>query len=63
MNNLFLVMKILCVGILMGGCSIESSRTNIHYPTNTYQKPFPHRHESAPLSRHDQRWNPQLADW
>lgn len=64
MNNLFLITTLLCLGVLVGGCSIQSSQINIRYPDNIYQKPFlQHPYESAPLSRHDQRWNPQLAGW
>lgn len=63
MKQLFLIVKVIGLGTILTGCSVQGYQDVTRYPDNTYQRPFPHHYESAPLSRHDQRWNPELANW
>lgn len=65
MRTKFLYMiSFFALAIILTGCAVDRDRHEIIYPNNPYQQPFPkHKYPGAPLSRHDQRWNPQLANW
>lgn len=63
MKLLFLIVAVISLGVILTGCSVQEYQGVARYPDNNYQRPFSHNYESAPLSRHDQRWNPELATW